>query len=121
MNVSESKGWEDIKKWLKIKTKDEIDDDEDNMYDMNNSVSKARKLLKVIEEAQTGYYQQLISKNLSDSSIDPRWVEAHLRLDHGTLDSLSVEEFKIEIPEIIKVIKEEGKQQAEKLALSYGL
>ncbi len=50
MDISKIKGWEDIKKWLKKKTKDEIDDDEDNMYDMNNSVSKARKLLKVTEE-----------------------------------------------------------------------
>lgn len=84
-------------------------------------MSRASEFLKIAEVAQTGYYQQLIRKYLFDSSIDPRWVEAYLRLDHGTLDSLSVDEFKIEIPEIIKIIKEEGKQKAEKLALSYGL
>ena len=83
-------------------------------------MSRASEFLRIVE-AKTGYYQRLISRYLLDSSIDPRWIEAYLRLDHGTLDSLSVDDFKTEIPEIIKIIKEEGKQEAEKLALSYGL
>ena len=83
-------------------------------------MSRASEFLRIVE-AKTGYYQRLISRHLLDSSIDPRWIEAYLRLDHGTLDSLSVDDFKTEIPEIIKIIIEEGKQEAEKLALSYGL
>lgn len=48
-SLSETKGWEDIKKWLKKKTKPD-DDEEEFMYDMNNSMSKASKFLKITED-----------------------------------------------------------------------
>ena len=89
----------------------------------------AEKVLKVLEAG--GPYVDIISKFLNSKGvsfngvivrdIDPRWVEAYLRLKHDTLDHLSKEEIHAEIPRILRTIKNVGRDAAEKLAKSYGL
>lgn len=81
----------------------------------------AEKVLKVLEASP---YIDIISKFLNSkrlTDIDPRWVEAYLRLKYDTLDHLSKEEIQAEIPGIAKTILSVGKGAAENLAKSYGL
>jgi len=53
--------------------------------------------------------------------IDPRHVEAYMRLEHSTLDGLSKSQFNSEVRIGIMCTQEAGKQSAELCAQSFGL
>jgi len=63
-------------------------------------------------------YQAKI-KELSPAS-DPRHVEGYMRLERGTLDRLSPEQFRAEVALAVACIAGGGIDAAEKLAQSYG-
>lgn len=68
-------------------------------------------------------YQDMIrthAARLGFIGIDPRHVEAIMRLEHGTLDSLSRSQFNAEIEAAIPFIVRD-KSEAESLAQSFGL
>jgi len=67
-------------------------------------------------------YQERIKAILESrkSVVDPRHVEGFMRLQHGTLDGLSVSQFKSEVL-IGSKCAIADKVMAEKLALSYNL
>lgn len=54
-------------------------------------------------------------------AYDPRHVEAFMRSEHGTLDHLSPEIFAAEVTVAVMMIAAGGRDQAERLAQSYGL
>ncbi len=64
-------------------------------------------------------YQQRIAELAPD--LNPRFVEGLMRLEHGTLDGLSVAQFKEEIVIARACIAEASTEELEKLARSYGL
>ena len=70
-------------------------------------------------------YQQAIRERLASSGYvgqyDPRHVEAWMRIEHGTLDHLSLSAFNSEITLCRSLIDEAGFDDSESLALSYGL
>lgn len=53
--------------------------------------------------------------------LDPRHVEAYMRIEHGTLDHLSPHAFEAEARVATECIALGGKAEAEALAASYGL
>ena len=61
-----------------------------------------------------------ILQRLGRTDIDPRHVEAYLRLESSTLDAWSRSKFVSVIPEVIETI-DANPGQAEKLADSYGM
>ena len=89
---------------------------------MNNLI--AHELLVIVKELVIASgYQSLIHPMLvrmGHRNIDPRHVEAYLRLQWGTLDHLSRNDFEDAIPEIVETIRA-NPRQAEQLADSYGL
>ena len=62
-------------------------------------------------------YQRLINA----PGFEPRHVEAYLRLEYGTLDHLSLDQFKNAVLVACELIDVEGFENAELLAKSYGL
>lgn len=69
-------------------------------------------------------YARVISEELTKlkrSEIDPRHVEAYMRVQYGTLDHLDRRTFKKEVKVAVDCIDQDGEDQAESLALSYGL
>ena len=69
-------------------------------------------------------YQQFIreeSAKMGFIGYDPRHIEAYIRLQYSTLDGLSRPEFLREIKIGIDCIKADGKENAEKCAVSFGL
>lgn len=65
------------------------------------------------------YYINVIKK--IDPVINARWAEAWIRLEHGTLDSLSQEDFKQEVLIARNCILQAGEEASEKLAISFGI
>lgn len=63
-------------------------------------------------------YQERISA-LTDQ--EPRYVEAWMRLEHGTLDALTPERFESEVCIANACIAASTVKQSEELARSYGL
>jgi len=55
------------------------------------------------------------------SHVDPRHVEAYLRLEFGTLDALSREEFNTAVRIAVQSIAEAPAGEPEALALSFGI
>jgi hypothetical protein len=53
--------------------------------------------------------------------IDPRHVEAFMRLEHSTLDGLHKSQFKSEVSISIQCIEQGGVTNAENCAKSFGL
>jgi hypothetical protein len=53
--------------------------------------------------------------------INPRHVEAFMRLEYGTLDALSPDKFTREVKMAAECVKAAGPQESEGLASSYGL
>lgn len=53
--------------------------------------------------------------------MDPRHVEAMMRVEHNTLDKLSPDAFKREVEFAATCVSEAGHEMAEKIALSFGL
>ena len=71
-------------------------------------------------------YRQLIDSIVTGirgagHGIDPRWVEAYMRLEHSTLDGLSRMEFFAEVKICLECIDSSGPENAEALAESMGL
>ena len=69
-------------------------------------------------------YQQIIAADLakrSRSDIDPRHVEAYMRIEHPCLDALSPSQFREEITIAIECVDVAGKADAESAAQSFGL
>ena len=65
------------------------------------------------------FYQRLITEQTSD--VDPRHVEAWMRLEHPTLDRLSRAEFEREVDIAVVAIATAGPDESEALAASLGL
>ena len=61
-----------------------------------------------------------VLKAMKRTDIKSELVEGYLRLDHGTLDGLSMEQFRREIPSIVGTIDDDP-EAAERNARSYGL
>lgn len=69
-------------------------------------------------------YAKIIRDHLNRigrSDVDPRHVEAYMRVGYGTLDHLSREKFAREVAIAVECVDEGGLQEAEDLAQSYGL
>ncbi len=69
-------------------------------------------------------YQQTIREMaaaLGYVGVDPRHVEAWMRLEHSTLDGLSRMRFRDEVEIAIACIHRDGTQNSESLAQSFGL
>lgn len=66
------------------------------------------------------YYQKMIQR-LSPEAVDPRHIEAFMRLRYSTLDGLDSKTFKIEVMQCANTVIEMGYEGAEKLAKSYSL
>jgi hypothetical protein len=65
-------------------------------------------------------YQTLIAE-LAGPGYDPRHIEAFMRLQYGTLDHLSRDQFKADVDLCKLCIDEIGVEEAEKIAASYGM
>jgi len=52
---------------------------------------------------------------------DPRHVEAYMRLEHPTLDGLPKQQFADEVAIGVRCIAEDGAENAERCARSFGL
>ena len=65
------------------------------------------------------FYQRRIAERTSD--IDPRHIEAWMRLEHPTLDGLSAAELEREIDIAVAAIATAGATESETLAASFGL
>jgi hypothetical protein len=70
-------------------------------------------------------YQSIISEILSSTGhagqYHPHQIEAYMRLQYGTLDHLSRQQFVEEVELCRACIDEDGPENAEKLADTYGL
>ena len=71
------------------------------------------------EMARWTFYQRFIAENTKD--IDPRHVEAWMRLAHPTLDGLSRSEFLAAMYEALGQVQDAGPDESEALAASFGL
>ena len=70
------------------------------------------------------YYTETIGLRLREmrrGDIDPRHIEAFMRVGHATLDSLTGMEFADEVDLAVRLIDDGGAGDAELLAKSYGL
>lgn len=67
------------------------------------------------------FYQKLIKDLLNGAEYDPRHIEAFMRIQYGTLDHLTRDDFKREVALCKQCIDECGKDDAEKYAKSLGL
>lgn len=65
-------------------------------------------------------YQERIAE-IVGPSVDPRHVEAWMRIEHGTLDQLSASAFVCDVMVAMRCISAAGVEQSEELARSYGL
>jgi hypothetical protein len=63
-------------------------------------------------------YGQLISEFLNGRDYDPRHIEGYMRLQYGTLDHLSREDFKREVEIGVACINQDGAAKSERLAQS---
>lgn len=63
-------------------------------------------------------YRQLIS---TMTTVEPRYIEAWMRLEHGTLDALSPSQFHAEVMQATECVKASSRRENESLAKSYGL
>jgi hypothetical protein len=71
------------------------------------------------EEARQTYYQRVIAERTRD--VDPRHVEAWMRLEHPTLDGLSRAQFIAEMHVALGCAIDAGPEASEALAASFGL
>ena len=71
------------------------------------------------EMARWTYYQRFIAERTKD--VDPRHVEAWMRVEHPTLDGLSRREFIAEMHVALGCAIDAGPEASEALAASFGL
>jgi hypothetical protein len=70
------------------------------------------------------HYQQHIAERLAltgNIGIDPRHIEAFMRLEHPTLDGLSRGQFASEVDISAACVQQAGPAESEQLAESFGL
>lgn len=75
---------------------------------------------------QKSIYQQMIAKSLARRKklppwLEPRHIEASMRLQYGTLDHLSRATFSREIAVGVDVCRQLGQAEADEMADSFGL
>ena len=69
-------------------------------------------------------YQETIKKIATEQGrpdVDPRHIEAYMRLEHRTLDGLSRRQFTDEVELCIMCVDEVGTERAENCAASFNL
>ena len=71
------------------------------------------------EMARWTFYQRYVAERTKD--IDPRHVEAQMRLEHSTLDRLSRGEFTETMYAALAAALDAGPEESEALAASFGL
>jgi hypothetical protein len=71
------------------------------------------------EMARWTFYQRFIAERTKD--IDPRHVEAWMRVEHSTLDGLSRTEFTEAMYAALAAALDAGPDESEALAASFGL
>ena len=71
------------------------------------------------EMAGWTFYQRFIAERVKD--VDPRHVEAWMRLEHPTLDGLSQVEFTRAMYAALAATIDAGPEESERLAASFGL
>lgn len=79
---------------------------------------------KSAREEGVGMYEEMIREALARVGligVEPRHVEAWMRLEHGTLDALGEPQFQEEVEIAAMCVKEAGAERSEGLAKSYGL
>jgi hypothetical protein len=64
-------------------------------------------------------YQTLIKRLAPAANV--RHVEAWMRVDHGTLDHLSADHFRVAVSDALYAIAQTPEAESEALAKSYGL
>lgn len=64
---------------------------------------------------------QAVIKKISGNGYDPRHIEAYMRLEHSTLDGLSRTQFAHEVRIGMDCVDEDGVENAERCAKSFGL
>jgi hypothetical protein len=73
----------------------------------------------------TSYYTQIIRETLARigrvGAADARHVEAWMRIEHSTLDGLSVDQFRTEVKVALQCIETGPLADSESLAQSMGL
>lgn len=68
------------------------------------------------------YAQRIRSILMANATVaDPAWVEAWMRVEHGTLDALTPELFEVEVLVALECIAESPVEVSQQLAASYGL
>lgn len=70
------------------------------------------------------YYQNAVREELARQGrigLDPRHIEAYMRLEHPTLDGLSRAQFSDEVSIGIACVDADGEDNAERCAQSFGL
>jgi len=71
------------------------------------------------QEAGRSYYQRYIAERMRD--VDPRHVEAWMRIEHPTLDGLSRVQFIAAMHVALGCAIDAGPEASEALAVSFGL
>jgi hypothetical protein len=71
------------------------------------------------EMSRWTFYQRYIAERTKD--VDPRHIEAWMRLEHGTLDGLSEQQFADAMSAALAAAIEAGPTESEALAASFGL
>jgi hypothetical protein len=71
------------------------------------------------EMARWTFYQRFIAERTRD--VDPRHVEAWMRIEHPTLDGLSRQEFIDAMYAALAAVIDAGPEESERLAASFGL
>jgi hypothetical protein len=69
-------------------------------------------------------YRNMIREDIARMGaigVDPRHVEAYMRLEHSTLDGLSRQQWQSEVALAVECVKADGPDNAEACARSYGL
>ncbi len=72
-------------------------------------------------------YQDTIERHLASlgisavAEIDTRHIEAFMRSEHSTLDHLPSDRFRTEVVIALACIEEGGRENAERIARSFGL
>lgn len=65
-------------------------------------------------------FQQVLTK-LNITDVKPRWFEASMRLQYGTLSHLPIEVFEQEARIVQGMLAEGGPEELDELAESFGL
>lgn len=73
---------------------------------------------------RSSYYENAIRQELAKlgrSEVEPRWVEAYMRLEHPTLNGVHHRTFRREVKIAVECIDASTAEENEGLARSFGL